>query len=95
MFCFEFLRIFGEKSQKLKVGKNLGKHGLLCHGVGNPRRSMGCPRRSEAEGAKMATLGYSKATPRHRHYSQRGNFRIFGSEHLVFVHDSLGTLIND
>ena len=49
MFCFGFLRIFGEKSQKIKR-ENLGKHGLLHNSVGNPRRgvalccSVGCPR---------------------------------------------------
>ena len=33
MFCFEFLRIFGEKSQKSKR-ENMGKHGLLRRSVG-------------------------------------------------------------
>ena len=33
MFCFEFLRIFGEKLQKSKR-ENLGKHGLLRRGLG-------------------------------------------------------------
>ena len=32
MFCFGFLRIFREKSQKSKR-ENLGKKGLLRHGV--------------------------------------------------------------
>ena len=47
MFCFEILRIFGEKSQKRKT-KNLGKKGLVRCSVGNPRRgvdlscSVGC-----------------------------------------------------
>ena len=40
MFCFEILRIFGEKSQKSKL-KNLGTSGSPCCGV-DLRRSVGC-----------------------------------------------------
>ena len=53
MFCFRFLRIFGQKSQKSKR-ENLGKHGLLRRSVGNPRRGValrrrvGCPHCGEA-----------------------------------------------
>ena len=71
MFCFEFLRIFREKSQKSKR-ENLGKHGLLRRSVGNPRRSValrrsvGCPHRGEAEVPKWHPLG----TPRSSYYSQ-------------------------
>ena len=39
MFCFEILRIFGEKSQKSKNWIS-GHIELLCHSVGNPRRSV-------------------------------------------------------
>ena len=46
MFCFEILSDFWRKSQKGR--ENLGKHGLLRRSVGNPRRSMGCPRLGEA-----------------------------------------------
>ena len=73
MFCFEFLRIFGEKSQNSKR-ENMDKHELLCRSVGNPRRSvalrhsvgcpcrnMGCPHRGEAGEPKWHPSG----TPRH------------------------------
>ena len=66
MFCFGFLRIFGEKSQKRKR-ENLGKHGLLRCSVGNPcrgvalRHSMGCPSHGEAEMPKRAPLRYATA----------------------------------
>ena len=39
MFCFEILRIFGEKSQKRKNWKS-GHFGLLRRSVGNPRRGI-------------------------------------------------------
>ena len=54
MICLEFLRIFGEKSQKSKR-ENLGKHELLCReptprhtptpqrGMPSPRRGFGTP----------------------------------------------------
>ena len=62
MICFEFLRIFGEKSQNSKR-ENLGKHELLRRSVGNPRLgialrlSIGCPRLSEAEVTKWHPSG--------------------------------------
>ena len=79
MFCFEFLRIFGEKSQKSKR-ENLGKHGLLRHSVGNPRRdvalrcNMGCPQHSKAGVPKWHPSGtpqHSFATPQRRATSRR------------------------
>ena len=65
MFCFEILRIFGEKSQKRKT-KNLGKKGLVRCSVGNPRRGVAVLRRGEAEVQKWHPSGMprrSSATP--------------------------------
>ena len=45
MFFFEFLRIFGDKSQKSRR-ENLGKHRILRRSIGNP--SVGCPSHGEA-----------------------------------------------
>ena len=81
MFCFGFLRIFGEKSQKSKR-ENLGKHGLLRHSVGNLRlgvalrRSVGCLATARLRCPKGYPSGMprrSKATPRRRPMPQRSS----------------------
>ena len=73
MFCFEFLRIFGEKSQKSKR-ENMGKHRLLRRSVGNPRlgvalrHSVGCPRRRVGcphHGEDGVPKWHPLGTPRH------------------------------
>ena len=58
MICFGFLWSFGEISQKMKSGKNLGIR-LLRHDVAL-RHSVGCPRSSEAEVLKW----HLSSTPR-------------------------------
>ena len=66
MFCFEFLRIFGEKLQKLKGGKSGQTQAPM------PQRREPTPRRSptpqherpsswRGRGAKIAALGYATA----------------------------------
>ena len=86
MFCFEFLRIFGEKLQKSKR-ENMGKHGLLCRSVGNPcrgvalrhdvgcpRHGVGCPHRGEVGVPKWNPSGtpwHSFATSQRRATPQR------------------------
>ena len=56
MISFEFLRIFGEKSQKWKLEK-YGQNWLLHRSVGNPRHSVGYPRRGEPEEQKWHPSG--------------------------------------
>ena len=97
MICFEFLRIL-EKNRKKKKRKTrkfgqtrapMPQCGLPRHGEaegpkrppsGTLWRSLTSLRRS------LATPQRSSATWRRRHCSLRENFRIFVSEHLVFVY---------
>ena len=75
MFCFEILRIFGEKSQKSKTWKS-GYFGLLRRSIGNPRCGVrrptprhGMPRQGKAEVPKWHPSGtprHIKAMPRRR-----------------------------
>ena len=65
MFCFEILKIFGEKLQKRKNWKSR-YFGLLRCNVGNPRRGVDLRQGVDASprkgrGAKMAPLGYATA----------------------------------
>ena len=64
MFCFEFLRIFGEKSQ-ISKRENLGKHEPLRRSVGNPRRGVAYAVAWDALAA--ARPGCQNGTPRVRH----------------------------
>ena len=67
-FVWVFENFWREIAKRRKKIGNLSKKiGLLRHNVGNPRRdvalsrSMGCPRRGEAEVPKRAPLGYTTA----------------------------------
>ena len=70
MFCFEFWRIL-EKNLKKGKPKNLGKHGLLRHGVAL-RRNVGCLARTRPrclKGHPSGTLRRSFATQWRSYYS--------------------------
>ena len=64
IFCFEFLRIFGEKSQKSKK-ENLGKHGPLRRSIGNPHSGVAYAAAWDA--LTVARPGCQNGTPRVRH----------------------------
>ena len=87
MIYFGILRIFGEKNTKEQKLES-GNFGPLSRSVGNPscnvalRRSVGCL----AVARPRFPKGHPSGMLRCRHYSLRENFRIFVSEHLVFVH---------
>ena len=64
MICFGFLMIFGEKSQKSKLGKS-GHIGLLRRSVEKPTPQLEMPHRGKAKGPKWHPSG----TPRRSYCS--------------------------
>ena len=63
MFCFEILRIFGEKTQNSKNRKT-GHIGLLRRSVGNPRRGVGlCQGVGSLSAARTRCQKWLSSTP--------------------------------